>query len=378
MDVSRRVLELVAPCAVGDELAPRIRLVGVSTDLGPRLSFDVDGQVIHVELSPIAEGRPFAVKTERLHLAYRSSARAPIDRAMGMDLCKRVAALVAKNEARALDAVDVDAPEAPGTRVREARIERFLEPGEDDGRRFYAANPYVGCLVGCRFCYAQSRTVTARRLLGLVDAPWGSYTEARMNAAEVLDRELDTAAPAPIKLCPIASDAYQPIESRYGITRACLEVLARRKLAFPPLVLTRTTLIARDRELLASIPNAGVGASIPTIDDDVRRHFEPRAASIPERLAMLSSLRSAGVRTYAMVQPMMPGPVEALADALAASVASVSLGVLTSIEGADRDLSGAYAVVREPEWQLERLVALREALTSRGVATWPGDLPPEL
>jgi DNA repair photolyase len=377
VDVQRRVLELVAPCAIGGELAPQIRLVGVSTDLGPRLAFDVAGQRVLVELSPIEEGRPHAAKTERMHLAYRSPARAPIDPAVGLDLCRRVASRVAANEARVLAGLEEEAQARDDVRVREARIERFLELGELEGRAYYAANPYVGCLVGCRFCYAQSRTVTTRRLLGLRDVPWGSYTEVRMNAAEVLERELLTATPAPIKLCPIASDAYQPIESRYGITRACLEVLARAKRPFPPLVLTRTTLILRDRELLASIPGAGVGASIPTVDDDVRRHFEPRAAPIADRLAMLASMREAGVRAYAMVQPMMPGSIEALADALASVVSSVSLGVLTSVEGAEQEFSGPNDV-RDGAWQMERLLALREALSARGVATWPGDLPPDL
>jgi DNA repair photolyase len=104
-------------------------------------------------------------------------------------------------------------------------------------------------------------------------------------------------------------------------------------------VLTRSRLVERDAELLASLPDAWVGASIPTLDDAVRGHFEPRAASIMERFAFLRTLRAAGVKTFAVVQPMLPGPVEAFADALAGAVSSVSIDVLYGVQGAAADFA---------------------------------------
>jgi DNA repair photolyase len=200
----------------------------------------------------------------------------------------------------------------------------------------------------------------------------------RVNAPEVLARELAELPPAPIKFCPIVADPYQAVEARQGLTRACLEVLAKARPAWPVLILTRAKLIERDAALLASIPGARAGFSLPTADDDVRRRFEPRAASIPERLAALAVLRAAGVRTFAVVQPQLPGPLDVLADALAAHVDSVSLDVLHSIEGAAAD----FADPRWPEsadagWQMARLEELAAALTARGVTVWPGELPPD-
>ena len=80
------------------------------------------------------------------------------------------------------------------------------------------------------------------------------------------------------------SDPYQALERRERLTRRCLEVIRDAPAPFPVLVLTRSTLILDDLDLLASLPQAYAGVSLPTVDDEVRRHFEPRAASVPELL----------------------------------------------------------------------------------------------
>src|SRR5207253_2648689 len=182
----------------------------------------------------------------------------------------------------------------------------------------------------------------------------------------------------PIKFCPILSDPYQAVESRYEVTRSCLKVL-HAAAPRPVLVLTRSRLVERDAELLASLPNAWVGASIPTLDDDVRRHFEPRAASIADRLALLRTMRAAGVETFAVVQPLLPGPVDAFAEKLAEAVSSVSIDVLYGVQGAAADFGDArYAAAATDEWQRERAAALTAALVRSGVTIWNGDLPPSI
>jgi DNA repair photolyase len=217
-----------------------------------------------------------------------------------------------------------------------------------------------------------------RRLARAPVVPWGSYVDVRVNLPDVLARELADAPRWPIKFCPILSDPYQAVESRYELTRACLTVI-RAAASRPVFVLTRSRLVERDAELLASLPAAWVGASIPTFDDDVRRHFEPRAASIAERFAVLRMLRAAGVETFAVVQPILPGPVEAFADALAECVSSVSIDVLHGVQGAATDFADAsYADSAAEEWQRERAAALTAALVRNGVTIWKGDLPPSL
>jgi DNA repair photolyase len=233
--------------------------------------------------------------------------------------------------------------------------------------------------VGCRFCYAQSRVAEVRRLALLAQAPWGSYVDVRVNAPEVLASELERLPPLPIKFCPIVSDPYHPIERRYRVTRGCLEALGDAAIPRPVLVLTRCRLVERDLDVLAALPRAYVGVSIPTVDDEVRGHFEPRGASISERLALLATFARAGVGTFAVVQPILPGSIPALADALADRCGSVSIDVLRGEFGAAEEFADArFAHARDPAWQNARAAEMREALAARGVAVWEGELPPGL
>src|SRR5690606_12848231 len=269
--------------------------------------------------------------------------------------------------------------DAEATRIREVTVTHLLELAGSPARRFYTLSPYVGCLIGCRFCYAQSRLDPLRGLLRLPQVPWGSYVDVRINAPEVLAAELRAGARLPIKFCPIVSDPYQAVEQKTGLTRRCLEVIAAADDPPPVMVMTRSDLILRDLDLLRAMPGAWVGASIPTLDDSVRAHFEPRAASIPARLAMLRAFKAAGVRRGVVVQPMLPGPLDALADALAELVDSVSLGVLRGQHGAERDFADPqYSHATDEAWQRERALALAAALEARGVGVWLGELPPEL
>jgi DNA repair photolyase len=126
------------------------------------------------------------------------------------------------------------------------------------------------------------------------------------------------------------------------------------------------------------MPSVRVGVSLPTVDEDVRRRFEPRAASVAERLEVLRALRTRGVATFAVIQPMLPGPLDALADAIAAVASSASLDVLHGVYGAGDDFTGAWAEAARDDWQQARLAATAAALRGRGVAVWGGELPPDL
>jgi DNA repair photolyase len=373
MDLRGRLLELLAPVQVGDQVLPGARLVGASTEAGLRLDFEVGGARVDVEVAPADEPGPAAVRTARLRLYYNGASP------QGLALCQAVGERVRHNEARVLDALAAQAAESVvgETRVREVRIDRLLEPAAAGASRYHTLSPYSGCVIGCRFCYAQAGVARVRRLAGLPAAPWGSYADVRVNAPEVLAAELEQVRPQIVKFCPLVSDPYQALESRYRLTRRCLEVLAGA--AAPPavLLLTRAQALVEDVPLLARLPRVWAGVSLPTVDDSVRAHFEPRAASVAERLAVLDRLRQAGVRTHAMVQPLLPGPVDALADALAARADSVRIDVLHGECGAQADFDG-HAEARSETWQRNRAVELAAALGARGVPLWPDELPPEL
>jgi DNA repair photolyase len=379
MTLRAHLLEL-ARLSIGEELLPGARLVGASVELGGRLSFEVAGRPLHIDVARADETRRFAARTRSLQLSYRLERDGtPVDASLAKRVCEALAARIQPHEDEVLARIAAAAEDGGGSaRVREVRVDRVLELSGGPEGRYFTLNPYVGCLIGCRFCYAQSPVGGLRKLELLPEAPWGSYVDVRVNAAAVLARELAEAPPLPVKLCPIVSDPYQAVERRYRLVRACLEAL-RDAPPRPVLVLTRARLIERDLDVLAALPLGYVGASIPTIDDAVRRHFEPRAASIEERLAVLTMMRSAGLRTVAVVQPLLPGSIDALADALAARCTSVSINVLRGVEGASAEFADArYAGAADDGWQRDRALTLRATLEARGVPVWTGALPPEL
>ncbi|HKY04392.1 MAG TPA: radical SAM protein, partial [Blastocatellia bacterium] len=150
---------------------------------------------------------------------------------------------------------------------------------------------------------------------------WGTYTDVKENAPELLERQLKRLrAPANIFMST-ATDPYQPAEERYRITRRMLEVLLR----YPEhglFILTKQALVERDADLLERLPRVGVGMSISTIDDRLAKIIEPWAPVTSERLAIIKRLSARGIKTYVLwapaivPQPMTEGFVETAVRAI--------------------------------------------------------------
>jgi DNA repair photolyase len=184
----------------------------------------------------------------------------------------------------------------------------------------YALNPYVGCEHGCVYCYA----TFMKRFTGHQEE-WGTFVDVKVNAAEVLSRQLPRAKPGNINFGTV-TDAYQPLEGEHGVTRACLEAL----LGFerPVTILTKSALVLRDLDLLRRLDQIEVAFTITTLDDEVRSRFEPRASPIPARLEALHALAEAGIPTWAFCGPLLPflSDGEAELDALFAELRRASVG----------------------------------------------------
>jgi DNA repair photolyase len=364
---------LLGPLRLGDRLADGSRIVGIGSDTGLAIELEVEGVEVEVELVARAFARHERVFTEAFAIGYRTNPHAPAP-ARALAACRAVADAIAPHEAAVLLAL---ATVEPTPRIREVRGGRMLVPARTGARSFYKVSPYRGCAIGCRFCYAQSRLQPMRALLGLADAPWGSWVDARSDAADVLADELALATVLPVKFCPIVSDPYQALERRLRLTRACLDAL--RDWPAEVLLLTRSTAILDDVDRIAALRKAWVGVSLPTVDDEVRAHFEPRAASIAGRMEVLRSMRAAGVRTFAVVQPILPGDVLQLADTLADTVDAVAIDVLHGEESATALFADPrYEHARADGWQREHAEALHTLLATRGVEVWHDDLPPEV
>ena len=170
----------------------------------------------------------------------------------------------------------------------------------------WSLNPYRGCQHACVYCYARA---THRFLdLGAGD-DFSRILLVKANLPEILDRELARRRRWPDKVVVgTATDPYQPIEGRWRITRRCLEVLDRRRVAVE--IITKGTLIRRDIELLqrmAARAGVAVCVSVPTVDEAISRQTEPGAPAPRHRLAALEALAAAGIRAGVLMAPILPG-----------------------------------------------------------------------
>jgi DNA repair photolyase len=175
----------------------------------------------------------------------------------------------------------------------------------------YTVNPYVGCQHRCTYCYARFM----KRFTGHKE-PWGEFIDVKINAPDLLSKEINRKPPGRVWISGVC-DPYQPIEKKYELTRKCLEILVGG--TWPITVQTKSPLVLRDIDLFRRDDNMEVGLSIPTADDDIRKLLEPSAPSIRERIQALAELHHEGVRTYAMIAPMLPG-AEGLAAQLSGKV----------------------------------------------------------
>lgn len=166
-------------------------------------------------------------------------------------------------------------------------------------------NPYKGCEHGCVYCFARPTHSYLDLSPGLDFETKIFYKE---NAAELLVENFRRRSYqcSPIAL-GINTDAYQPIERHYRITRQLLEVMLEYR--HPVSLLTKSTLIERDLDLLSELAElrlVAVMVSITSLDPGIKRTLEPRTASPQARLRIIRALSEAGIPVGAMVAPVIP------------------------------------------------------------------------
>ncbi len=166
----------------------------------------------------------------------------------------------------------------------------------------YTINCYTGCQHGCTYCYARFM----KRTTGHIE-PWGDFVDAKVNASELLQKEISRKPRGGVWVSGVC-DAYQPLERKYRLTRQCLEILVAYD--WPFTIQTKSPLVLRDIDILKRGIDVEVGFTITTADDNMRRLFEPNAPPINERIRALDELHKAGMQTFAMIAPMLPGAGE--------------------------------------------------------------------
>ena len=177
----------------------------------------------------------------------------------------------------------------------------------------YCVNPYTGCQVNCRYCYA---ALFMKRYSGHKEA-WGEFVDVKVNAPDVLRKQLLRAKRGTVWISSVC-DPYQPLEAKYELTRRCLKELLEKQ--FPVNIQTKSKLVLRDLDLLTEFKEIEVGFTITTGDEKIAKLFEPGASSVSERLKALEKLRTSGIKTFAFIGPLLPGDPEKLVADLAGLV----------------------------------------------------------
>jgi DNA repair photolyase len=168
-----------------------------------------------------------------------------------------------------------------------------------------SVNPYRGCEHGCSYCYARPFHEYLGFSAGL---DFETKIMVKPNAPELLRRELSSPKWKPQTLAMSGvTDCYQPIERRLQLTRKCLAVLAEFR--NPVSIITKNYLVTRDLDLLRELAahNAAmVHLSINSLNAELARRLEPRAASPNLRLEAVEALAKAGVPVGILVAPVIP------------------------------------------------------------------------
>jgi DNA repair photolyase len=198
-------------------------------------------------------------------------------------------------------------------------------------RFVWSINPYRGCEFACRYCYARY----THEFMELRDpAAFEHEIFVKENAAWLLRQEIRQVQPGEEIAIGTATDPYQPIERKLGVTRSILEVLATQR-GLQIGVVTKSALIVRDIPLLREIAAHNelvLHLTITTPDIALARILEPRAPRPDLRFGAVQQLRSAGLRAGILCSPLLPGITDTgkALDTMAAAARRVSASFLAA------------------------------------------------
>ena len=183
----------------------------------------------------------------------------------------------------------------------------------------YGLNPYRGCVHACAYCEARRR----HELLGFgAGTDFDTKIVVKPRAPELLREAFEASSwKGDVVVFSGSTDAYQPLEASYRLTRQCLEVCAEYR--NPVAIVTKGALIERDLDVLVrlrDVARATVSISIPFWNPDVARAIEPFVPKPETRMRTVQRLADAGIDVGVSVAPMVLGlSEEGLADLLGAA-----------------------------------------------------------
>jgi DNA repair photolyase len=245
----------------------------------------------------------------------------------------------------------------------------------------YGMNLYRGCQHNCVYCDGRAEKYN-------VQGEFGCDVAVKANAIEILRRELDPRrkrTPFPRSYLMVGGgvgDSYQPIERKYELTRRTLELLYEKK--FPVHILTKSTLVERDIDVLQKINQASraiVSFSFSSTDEHISRIFEPGVPSPQERLDTIASFKQQGIACGMFLLPVIPFVTDTRAvlektirDAKEAGVDFIIFGGMTLKEGKQKEYFSRILQQHYPSLTPEYQMIYRGSLWGEPVPEYTSQL----
>src|SRR5437773_784604 len=263
---------------------------------------------------------------------------------------------------------DSDAPPAPTVFYRDASRTILAENDSPDIGFRFSLNPYRGCEHGCAYCYARPTHEYLGFSAGL---DFERRIMVKEDAPALLRQTLASRRWEPqVVALSGNTDCYQPVERRLEITRRCLEVFAEFR--NPVSAITKSALVARDADLFAELARqraAHVLFSVTTLDPELARRLEPRAARPDRRLEAMTTVARAGVPVGVMIGPVIPGlndvEIPRILEAAARAGAESASWVLVRLAKPLDELFAAWLAEHYPERRDRVLGRIRDTRGGR-------------
>jgi DNA repair photolyase len=170
----------------------------------------------------------------------------------------------------------------------------------------YAMNLYRGCLHNCVYCDGRNKKYQ-------ITGDFGKDIIVKINAIELMQKELSQyihkkqLKPCYLMLGGGVGDSYQPIEEKYKLTRKALSLL--KKFQIPVSILTKSTLIKRDLDLLKEIKEQSrvlINFSFSSTNDEISMIFEPGVPVPSNRLQTIKKFKKEGFVCGMFILPVIP------------------------------------------------------------------------
>jgi len=181
--------------------------------------------------------------------------------------------------------------------LNEVKINRILNPTSIDLGE-YVINPFMGCEFNCIYCYVRSNRVVSKKA-----KPWGTYVDVRINAPQLLEKEIALKRPKKVFLGS-TTECFQPAENRYKITEKILRILNKNKIYYA--ILTRSPYITESIPLLKEGFCYRIYFTINRFSQEYKSIVEPKSPSFELRDDAVNKLLEEGLPVVPYFSPILP------------------------------------------------------------------------